>query len=172
MTPCDSVRSSMCAMTTRQLRFAALWRNPITRRRMVDYRTAYILLMRTLVQTNRTMAGVPSAVKTVDSFIRDLGGNGEGLQPLMPAAESRRSALAVRCPGEIALAAEFLQMAIEEADSPYDTEDRQNARAWLLDHSAIYSARLCLEAMGADFDAVCDALKKRWAKVDAGKAEA
>lgn len=113
----------------------------------------------------RTIAGVPIAVSSVDAFLNELAEVDPGGVPAIAAA--RRSAIATRAPGEVALAEDVIDMALASAALPYDCEARKDARAWLQDGSRLYSARVCFEALGIDYDAAMEALAKKWAKEDA-----
>ena len=108
------------------------------------------------------------AVRSVDAFVASLVTEGDTseVQPLVPTAEARRSAIATLIPGEIEMAAEFISLAWDAAHGPVDCEERRDARAWLQDHSRLYSARLCFETLGKDYDAVQKLLLKRWLRLD------
>lgn len=106
-----------------------------------------------------------SAVTVVDKYVDGLICT-EPLQ-LLPGQDERRSAIAAVLPGEVELAAEFIDLAWTAAHLPVDCEERRDARAWLQDHSRLYSARLCFEALGKDYDLVRRLLVKRWVVLDA-----
>lgn len=99
--------------------------------------------------------GVPFASKSIDAFVEDLIGN-------VPHSETNPKAIATVLPGEVKMATEFIRLALTTADMPFDCEERRDARAWLQDQSRLYSARLCFEALGKDFDVVRKLLVQRW----------
>lgn len=133
---------------------------------VIHAQAAYGLLPRYAVENGRpgatkTMAAVPSAVTTVDAFLGGLTTENDpgGLAP----EQTRRNAIAVLLPGECRLAADIIDMALEASSLPGDCEERQGARAWLQDHSDRgYSARVCFESLGYDYDEVRKLLLKRW----------
>ena len=97
----------------------------------------------------------PSGIATVDAFIASLPDSPEVV---------RRASIETLAPGEVALAIDVIEMALEHAKSTVDTETRREARAWLLNHgSPLYSARVCFEALGGDYEAICEELVKQWA---------
>ncbi len=102
----------------------------------------------------------------VDKLVEELiGAQMEPLQ-VVPGQEGRRSAISALVPGEIEMAAEFISLAWKTAHLPVDCEERRDARAWLQDHSRLYSARLCFEVLGKDYDLVRRLLVRQWLKMD------
>lgn len=106
---------------------------------------------------SRTMAGVPAAVKTVDAFLRETMGDPGGI---LRAQEIKTAPLEP----EQKLAARVIHEALDDAECICDCEPRKEARAWLMDHGMLYSAKCCFEALGIEYGAAIEALKKRWTK--------
>lgn len=78
----------------------------------------------------------------------------------------RRQSVATLIPGEAALALDIVRAALEVACAPAETkqerQERDDARAWLRDGSRLYSARLCIEVLGVDYDALLARLTRAW----------
>lgn len=89
-------------------------------------------------------------------------GEADDLAGLIEAQHPRRTGVSSLCPGECALALDIVEMAIKASCAKWDSADRRGARAWLLNATPIYPARLCFESLGIDYDAARDVLVKRW----------
>lgn len=104
----------------------------------------------------------PAAIGTLDAFVDSLS----GIDPGGPGAQ-RRTSIATLLPGEVAMAMDFIETALAEASETRNTQRRRDARAWLQDRFPMYSARLCFEALGGDYDAIRSELVQKWAKEQA-----
>jgi len=144
----------------------ALWTTD--RRGITTVQLNFATASRLLLQSPVDNAPAPEApaVRAVDTFVADLIGESTEPNQVLPGQEGQQSALAAVVPGELRLAAEVITLAWETAHLPFDCEDRRDARAWLQDASKLYSARVCFEALGKDYDVVRVLLAKRWLKVD------
>jgi hypothetical protein len=98
------------------------------------------------------------AVSSVDAVLEKLGG-GE-MSAMRQEPRKLKS-------GEHKLALEMLELALKDAVTPPSTKkkalNREEARAWLRDDAAIFSARVCFEALGIDYDAAIQKLEQQWA---------
>lgn len=112
-------------------------------------------------ETPRDVKDAP-AFASADQFV-------DSLQDFDPAGGvAQRASIARLVPGEAAMALEILTLAIELASKPTDERQRRDARGWLLgSFECIYSARVCLEALGGNYDAIRKTLMHRWAMQDA-----
>lgn len=120
---------------------------------------------------SKNLPGAPLAVTSVDAFLREVAES--DVAGITSAQRDGRTALAGMVPGELAMAADFVELALTAASLPDDCEERRDARAWLQDHSAIYSARICFEALAkawlgapVDYDSIRVALMKKWHEHD------
>lgn len=103
------------------------------------------------------------AFSSIDAFMESMS----GVDPAGPAAR-RRASIADLYPGEATMAFEIVALALELAAGPEDDRHRRDARGWLLGRfECIYSARVCIEALGGDFDVVRKRLIEQWAMQDA-----
>lgn len=110
-------------------------------------------------------------VVLADKLIEKL--EAEGLIDPSEVADVRERPMAASfTSGEQRLAFEMLMTAIYDAAKPAvhgksarrgRGAHRNSARAWLMDNSALFSARTCAESFGINYDAMRSALRKRWA---------
>lgn len=96
------------------------------------------------------------SIESVDAVLDRLGGAEMGAMRCEPRKLKT---------GEHKLAAKVLQLALEDAERPNECATRRDARAWLRDSAAIYSARVCFEALGIDYDAAIEKLRNQWRAV-------
>lgn len=94
-----------------------------------------------------------SAVQKADNLRERLAG---GTDIVLPG----QTAKLLRTPAH-RLATAVLLGALEDA-AKGDSKIRRAARNWLQADQALYSARVCCEALGIDYDAAIGRLKRRW----------
>jgi hypothetical protein len=109
---------------------------------------------------------VGSSVETIDAFAQSLMGalldeSGDAAGVLMPKRGQRRSE------GE-RLAAQCIAMALLDAERKAP-KLRDDARDWLQDAASLFSARVCFESLGLDYDAVMTKIENRWRRIAAGE---
>lgn len=103
------------------------------------------------------------AFSSIDTFMESM----TGVDPAGPPAR-RRATIADLYPGEASMAFEIVKLALELAAGTSDDRHRREARAWLVGRfECIYTARVCIEALGGDFEVVRERLLEQWAMQDA-----
>lgn len=103
-----------------------------------------------------------ASVQTLDAFVAEMGGAGalDSSVPTKTTAEKQP---------EKKLVYRILMDAIKDSRRPVDDHRRRDSRAWLRDAAAIFSARYCFESIGAEYDAVREALEREWAAADSNR---